>query len=71
MNKILSIQEKKPVSTFLPDGNYFGTHGGRIIEIRYKDRDYELTTEEGLRGVGFKVVVKIQDQVGTYEYINN
>lgn len=69
--KIIKIQEKVPQVTTLPDGTYTGTWGGSIIDVRYKDKSYELTTEEGVRGIGFKVVVHIMDGVATFTQVNN
>jgi len=70
-NKILSIKERVPKVTTLPDGTYTGTWGGYCIDVRYKDKSYELTTEEGVRGMGFKVVVTIKDGVATFIEANN
>ncbi len=41
----------------LPDGLYLATWGGYVIELTYKDKLYRLTTEDGVRGFGIKVVV--------------
>ena len=71
MGKILSITEKVPQVTTLPDGNYVGTWGGYIIEVNYKGKTYELTTEEGVRGMGFRVVVTVADGIATFEAVNN
>ena len=71
MSKILEIREKVPQTTTLPDGSYFGTWGGHVIELSYKGKTYELTTEEGVRGIGYKVVVNIQDGVATFDEIKN
>ena len=62
-NKITSITEKLPQPAVLPDGFYNG--------ISYKDRKYELHTEEGVRGIGFKVVVEIQNGVATFDSVNS
>jgi len=70
-NKILSIKERVPQVTTLPDGIYTGTWGGYCIVVRYKDKSYELTTEEGVRGMGFKVVVTITDGVATFAEVKN
>ena len=70
-NKILEIKEKVPQVTTLPDGSYNGTWGGYVIELHYKCKNYELTTEEGVRGMGFKVVVTIKDGVATFTEIKN
>ena len=71
MNKILKIEEKAPVATTLPDGYYTGILGGYVIEVKYKDKYYQLTVEEGIRGVGFRVVVIIKDGEATYEDLKN
>lgn len=69
--KITSIKEKVPQETTLPDGVYTGTWGGYTIDVKYKDKSYELTTDEGVRGIGFKVVVHIVDGVATFTSTNN
>jgi hypothetical protein len=70
-NKILSIKEKVPTITTLPDGSYQGLWGGYVIEINYKGKTYELTTEEGVRGIGFRVVVTIKDGDATFTELKN
>lgn len=70
-NKILSITEKKPQSTTLPDGHYSGNWGGRIIEVSYNGKIYELTTEEGVRGINIKVIVVIREGIATFSTIKN
>lgn len=70
-NKILEITEKIPRPSTLPDGNYIGTWGGYNIDVRYEDKLYSLKTEEGVRGVGFKVMVTIADGVATFVEIKN
>lgn len=69
--KILSIEEKVPKTTTLPDGVYYGTWGGSIIEVHYDKKTYQLTTEEGVRGFGFHVVVTIKDSIATFEELKN
>ena len=64
--KILSIQEKVPQKATLPDGTYTGKWGGTKIELRHGGKTYELTTDEGVRGMGFSVVVNIVDGVATF-----
>lgn len=71
MIKIIKITEKVPVETTLEDGTYLGNWGGYIIDVLHENRKYELTTEIGVRGVGFKVVVTIKDGVATFESIKN
>jgi hypothetical protein len=71
MSKILEIREKLPQITTLPDGAYFGIWGGNCIDVSYKGKTYELTTEEGVRGVGYKVVVTIKDGMATFNEIKN
>ena len=71
MRKIVSIKEKKPVETTLPDGIYQGVWGGYCIEVQYDHKSYELTTEEGVRGIGFRVVVTISNGVATFSDLKN
>lgn len=66
MGKILSIKESVPKVTTLPDGYYIGTWGGYTITVNYKDKSYELQTDEGVRGVGFRVIVNIVDGEATF-----
>lgn len=70
-NKILSITEKVPQAAMLPDGLYNGTWGGYVITIHYNDKVYECKTEEGVRGIGIKVVVTVQDGLATFESVKN
>ena len=70
-NRIVSIVEKVPQIAVLPDGYYTGIWGGYIIELSYKDKRYELRTENGVRGVGIKVVVQIKDGVATFEELKS
>ena len=70
-NKILSVTERQPTPTTLPDGLYIGTWGGYIIQVNYEGKTYELKTEDGVKGMGFKVVVKIDKGVATFEELNN
>jgi hypothetical protein len=69
--KIKAIREKRPVVTTLPDGTYLGTWGGYNIDIEYNGKTYEMETEEGVRGIGFRVVVTIKDGEATFEDIMN
>jgi hypothetical protein len=71
MGKILEIKEKVPRVTTLPDGNYKGVWGGYVIEVYHDRKTYELTTDEGVRGMGFNVVVCIKDGVGTFMELKN
>ena len=71
MNKIKAIREKKPVETTLPDGMYNGIWGGYNIEVKYDGKTYELETEEGVRGIGYRVIVAIQDGVATFNECKN
>jgi len=70
-NKILSIREKVPTVTTLPDGIYSGVWGGYVIDVSYKGTTYELTTEEGVRGCGIKVIVNIKDCDATFTELKN
>jgi hypothetical protein len=70
-NKIKSIKEKVPQVTTLPDGYYNGIWGGYSIDVNFKSKNYELETEEGVRGMGIKVIVEVKDGVATFEEINS
>jgi hypothetical protein len=70
-NKIISITEKVPQIITLPDGLYTGSWGGYIIEVRFKNKVYELETEEGVRGMNINVVVEIKEGEGTFDTINS
>jgi hypothetical protein len=69
--KILSIEEEVPRPSKLPNGRYTGTWGGNIIKIFWEGRAYSLTTEEGVRGIGFRVVVTIDGENMTFEELKN
>ena len=71
INKIKSITEKVPKETTLPDGYYNGIWGGYIIEISCSNKKYELTTEEGTRGINVKVVVEVIDGIATFGIIRS
>ena len=67
----MSIVEKVPQIVVLPDGYYIGIWGGYVIELSYKSKRYELRTENGVRGVGIKVVVQIKDGIATFEELKS
>lgn len=70
-NKIISIKEKVPQNTTLPDGYYNGIWGGYIIEVQYNNKTYELETTEGVKGIGYKVIVIIKDGIATFDEVKN
>lgn len=69
-NKVKIITEKVPQVT-LPDGSYNGVWGGYVIEITSEGKHYELATEEGVRGIGIKVVVQIENGVATFDTVRS
>lgn len=71
MNKILKIEEKAPVAATLPDGYYTGILGGNNIDVIFEKKSYQLTTKEGWRGIGMRVVVIIKNGEATYEFLKN
>lgn len=71
MYKVLAIHERAPKASSLPSGLYIGQWGGYVITVRYNDKTYELTTEEGVKGIGINVVVRIKDGVVTFDTTNN
>lgn len=71
MNKIIKITESRPTIVTLPDGLYIGTWGGSTIKLSYQDKEYNLETEIGVKGLGYKVVVKIENGEATFEELKN
>ncbi|MES2628280.1 MAG: hypothetical protein V4616_04855 [Bacteroidota bacterium] len=71
MGKITEIKKKVPLEATLPDGIYSGVWGGYVIEVNLNGEIYQLTTEQGVRGVNIKVVVIIKDGIATFESIKN
>ena len=69
--KIKKITKKVPQEVTLPDGIYTGKWGGYSIEVHYNQNTYELTTEEGVRGINISVVITIKDGVATFESLKN
>jgi len=69
--KVKSITEKVPQVTTLPDGLYNGVWGGYVIEITSEGKHCELTTEEGVRGIGIKVVVQIENGIATFDMVRS
>ena len=69
--KIISIREVPEEPVPLEDGKYVGEWGGSIITIKHDNRNYELTTEGAVRGIGYGVVVTIKDGEATFEEIKN
>ena len=68
-NNIKSITEKVPKKTTLPDGLYIGVWGGYTIELNTDGKTYELITEVGVKGIGIKVAVEVQDGIATFDVI--
>jgi hypothetical protein len=71
MGKVLSITEKRPVDVVLPDGVYLGIWGGHVIELTLKGKTYELGTDVGVKGIGYKVAVTVKNGEATYQEIDN
>lgn len=69
--KIIKITEKIPAAAALPDGIYQGVYGGYIIEVKHDSRIFELHTQDGVRGMGIRVVVTVKNGEATFEYLNN
>jgi ribosomal protein L11 len=71
MNNITEISIKVPEVTSVPDGNYSGTWGGYIINVKIKDKEYQMKTEKGVRGINIPVVVTVKDGKATFVELNN
>ena len=70
-HKIKSIKEKVPQTATLPDGLYSGIWGGYVIDINFNGKTFELETEEGVRGIGIKVVVQIENGVPSFDELHS
>jgi len=55
----------------LPDGLYYGTWGGYVLDIKYNGKNYEFLTKDGVRGINVKVVVEIKEGVPTFDTFLN
>lgn len=71
MGKVLSISEKRPVDVSLPDGVYVGVWGGNVIELEFKGKTYELESDVGVKGFGYKVVITVSNGEATYTEVKN
>lgn len=68
-NKVKSITEKVPQVATLPDGLYNGVWGGCVINVTYEEKRFELATEIGVKGIGIKVVVAVEDGEATFDTV--
>ncbi len=64
--QVISAKIKIPKSN-IPNGTYHGIWGGYEIIFTAHSIEYELQTEEGVRGRGFKVLIKVRDGIITFE----
>lgn len=71
MKEIISITEKVPQEVKLPDGEYLGTWGGYVIDLHLDGKQYQLSTREGVKGIGIKVVVTVKDGKASFKILNN
>lgn len=69
--KINYICEKQEVHASLRNGYYVGIWTGNIIQIKYGNKNYELTTDIDYNGVNKRVVVHVQDQILTFDELAN
>lgn len=44
----------------LPDGLYKGLWGGYKVRLTYKGDEYELETEDGVKGMNIPVAISVQ-----------
>ena len=57
--KIVKITKQEIKPSKLADGWYTGIQGGYEVVIQLHDSTYTLEVDEGVRGIGYKVVVQI------------
>ena len=70
-NKVKSIKEKVLQIVTLPDGLYNGIWSGYVIIVHYKEKIFELETEIGVKGIGIKVVVQVENGVATFDEVKS
>jgi len=60
------VEPGSDVEITLPSGSYRGTYGGYVCVINYKDKVYQVHTENGVRGFGYNAnVIIAEDGSGT------
>ena len=69
--KILSIRKKVPKTAHIPDGYYKGLWGSNVITMTYNKEEFELETEEGVRGMNIPVVVIVKEGEATFQTLGN
>jgi hypothetical protein len=69
-NKILEITEKQPKPVILPNGSYSGVWCGSNIDVKHNGREYQLRTEQGIRGMA-NVVVTISGEELSFTELKN
>jgi hypothetical protein len=67
-NEITAIAQGEQPAT-LPDGRYKGFYGGSLITLQHDGKEYELNTQEGIRGFA-NVVVEVKNGTATFEIVN-
>ena len=55
----------------LPNGLYTGIWGGYLIKFTYNGTNYELGTEDGIRGFNVNVIIESNDDELTFEEAKN
>lgn len=69
--KVKSIKLKVQEPSVLPDGFYVGTWSAYVIELKVKGQEYQLETEEGIKGLGCRVIVEVKEGIATFKEANN
>lgn len=69
--KVISVTKNIPKESTLPDGYYYGTWSAYSVQVIYKEDSYNLTVNEGVRGIGYKVVVIVENGNYIIKQINN
>lgn len=69
--EITNITKKVSAPAVLPDGVYKGEWGGSVIAVTFEGEEYILTTSEGVRTFGLKVIVTVEDGKATFTELNN
>jgi hypothetical protein len=62
--EIVSISEVIDES-YLPDGEYEGVWGGRVVKLKHNCHYFELGTSSGIRAMAAPCVVTVKDGKAT------
>lgn len=71
IKRVKVVEEKLMQITVLPDGIYNGVWSGNVIDLKVGIKEYELTTEIGVKGINIKVIIEVKNGIATFDTIKN